>query len=338
MTIIRNFLHHTLPYFFTGLAFYGIVKGGPFYSLGLLLIFIIHPTLDYITTKLLGEADKTDIPPNNISLYLYPFYQLVVLLISLNILNNETNTLYLVLGTISLGIITGGFGITVAHELIHRLKKWEIGLGVFILSQVSNSIFRIEHVFGHHRNVGTPKDPVSAPLNQNVYSFIPQAIIGSFKSGIRFESKRVKNKNLPFWHNRIYHYLVIQIAWLASVGVFFGFKGIILYLSQSLIAITLLELIDYIEHYGLRRKELSPGKFEPVGPEHSWDTNFFLTNTSLFNLGKHSHHHQKAALPYQELTSTKKARQYKLGYSTAIIISLLPPLWFKLINPELTKQ
>ena len=186
--------------------------------------------------------------------------------------------------------------------------------------------------------MATPKDPVSAPLNQSVYSFIPRAIFGSFKSGIHFELKRIKNKKLSLWHNRIFHYLLIQIAWLVSVSLLFGSKGVVLYLFQSLIAITLLELIDYIEHYGLRRKELSPGKYEAVGPEHSWDTNFFLTNTSLFNLGKHSHHHQKAALPYQELSSTKEAQQYKLGYSMAIIISLVPPLWFRLINPELTKQ
>ena len=117
MTNFRNFLHHTMPYFFTGLAFFGIIKGGPYYSLGVLLIFIVHPALDYITTKLLGEADKTIIPPSNISLYLYPFYQLIVLLVSLNILYRETNIHYLILGTVSLGIITGGFGITVAMSL-----------------------------------------------------------------------------------------------------------------------------------------------------------------------------------------------------------------------------
>ena len=108
-----------------------------------------------------------------------------------------------------------------------------------------------------------------------------------------------------------------------------------IFLGQSLMAIILLECVDYIEHYGLRRKEISPGIYEPVTEKHSWDTNFFVTNTSLFNLGKHAHHHRQAGVPYQKLHSSPDANQYQFGYSTAILITLVPPLWFKLIHPRI---
>ena len=332
----RNICHHFLPYLFSGLGFLGIYLGGIYSGVGILVIFILHPLLDIILTKLFGEIESLPTPPSNASIYFYPFYQTILLFTGLYFISQQTEISHQILGAVSLGIITGGFGITVSHELIHRPKKWEIGLGVFLLSQVSYAVFRIEHVLGHHRNVATPEDPASAKLNDNVYMFVPKAIVKTHLSALAIENKRIKKKSLSVLNHRLLHYLGFQALWPIIFYTLFGLSGALLFIGQSLVAIILLELVDYIEHYGLQRKLLPNGSYEPVGPQHSWDTNFFITNTSLFNLGKHAHHHQKAGVPYQKLTSTKQANQYQFGYSTAIIISLIPPLWFKIINPKIT--
>ena len=333
--MLRTLAHHFLPYAFSLLGLFGVYLGGSWMGVGIIVLFIIHPILDHLFTKVFGEIQKLDHSPSNVSVYLYPLYQTIALIWGIHLISLETSTTYQTFGAISLGLITGGFGITLGHELIHRPKKWEIGLGVLLLSQVSYSIFRIEHVFGHHRNVGTPKDCVSARLGENIYSFIPKAILKSFFSAWEIEQSRVKIKQLSIFKNRLFHYLVFQIFWMALFYAIGGHVGLFIFLAQSIIAVILLELVDYIEHYGLQRKEISPGVYEPVTEKHSWDTNFFVTNTSLFNLGKHAHHHRQAGLPYQKLQSSEKANQYQFGYSTAILITLIPPLWIKLINPKI---
>tara|TARA_B100000925_G_scaffold229230_1_gene177736 strand:+ start:5671 stop:6678 length:1008 start_codon:yes stop_codon:yes gene_type:complete len=333
--MLRAFSHHLLPYAFSLLGLMGIYLGGPWMGLGVLVLFVIHPVLDHLLTKLLGEIEKLEHTPSDLSVYVYPIYQTIFLIWGIGKISMEPSITNQVLGAISLGMITGGFGITLSHELIHRPKKWEIGLGVLLLSQVSYSIFRIEHVFGHHRNVGTPKDCVSARLGENIYTFIPKAIIKSFVSAFEIEQARVNRKNLSLTNHRFFHYLIFQLMWMGLFYFLFGMTGLFLFLGQSLMAIILLECVDYIEHYGLRRKEVSPGTYEPVTEKHSWDTNFFVTNTSLFNLGKHAHHHRQAGVPYQKLRSSNEANQYQFGYSTAILITLVPPLWFKLIHPRI---
>ena len=332
---IRNICHHTLPYFFASIGLLGIYLGGAYQGLGIGVIFIVHPLFDFILTKAFGEIKSNPSPPSNFSLYLWPLFQTSLIFSALYFLSLESSTGFQILGAISLGIITGGFGITISHEFIHRPNKWEIGFGVFLLSQVSYSVFRIEHVFGHHRKVATPDDPASAKKGETIYGFIPKAIVKTYISALELENRFIKKKGHPFYYHRFLHYFLLQLFWLVLIYFIFGINGMLLFLVQSLMAIILLELIDYIEHYGLQRKEISPGKYQPVGPEHSWDTNFFLTNTSLFNLGKHAHHHQKAGVPYQKLTSTPTANQYPFGYSWAIILSLIPPLWFSMIHPRL---
>ena len=211
------------------------------------------------------------------SLYLWPAYQTLFLFSGIYFLSTESNPLYLALGSISIGIITGGFGITIAHELVHRPIKWQRGLGVWAFALVNYAAFRIEHVHGHHRNVATPEDPASAQKGENIYLFIPKRLSEYSK-----EPKKLKTLELPgsklglkkVLLHRINQYTFYSL--LLSLGVFFlfGAKGVLCFFIQSFIAISLLEMVDFIEHYGLQRKKLENGKYEPVSPEHSWDTNF----------------------------------------------------------------
>ena len=171
-------------------------------------------------------------------------------------------------------LLPGGFGITVSHELVHRKTKWEVGLGVYLLSQVSYAVFRIEHVYGHHKHVATPDDPATAPKGMSIYQFVPKAIYGVFKSALSIENKKSEKTELVA--PSIFSLRIIFYFWNILFISFMGAQGAYIFLGQSLIAITLLELVDYIEHYGLLREKLSNGNYAPVKPKHSWDTNYFF--------------------------------------------------------------
>jgi len=336
---MRKLAYHFWPYFLSSVSVLGIYFGGYFSAAGIIIIFIIHPLLDHLLTKIFGDEKSTSENSSNLSLYLWPLFQTILLFYSVQTLSQETNFLILTTGTISLGIITGGFGITIAHELVHRPSKWQRGLGVWILATVNYAVFRIEHVHGHHRHVATPDDPASAKKGENIYFFIPKAIVGVFKGAKKIEDKRIAKLKIAgpwkYIFHRCYQYHLSSILLIAGFYFLFGLKGVYIFLLQSFVAISLLEMVDFIEHYGLQRKIKENGKYEPVGPEHSWDTNFLLTNTSLYNLGKHAHHHQSASLSYQSLINTEGAHNYPFGYSTAVILALIPPLWRKVVDPLL---
>ena len=331
----RVLLHHLLTFLFASLTMWGIHLGGIYQFTGIVIIFIIHPSLDFITTSIFGEVNQLKKFPSDLSLFLWAPFQTFFLLGSLYYLSFESNLFFLFAGSVSIGLVTGGFGITISHELIHRSSSWQRGFGVYLLSQVCYSVFRIEHVHGHHRRVATPEDPASAPKGMNIYKFIPQAIIGVFHSAYKIENKRLRKTSgiNKFLAHRFFHYALLSLLWISYSFLLFGTKGLFIFLIQSLVAIILLETIDYIEHYGLRRQLLPSGKYAPVNDSHSWDTNFHFTNTTLFNLGKHAHHHQNASVPYQKLSSSPGANNYPFGYSFAIILALVPPLWFKTVDP-----
>jgi alkane 1-monooxygenase len=337
---MRSALYHIWPYLLSGITFTGIFIGGIYNAVGILIIFICHPLLDYFLTKAFGDKKYPKEETTNLSLYLWPLYQTLFIFTSAYYLYDEQNFYYFICGTLSVGIITGGFGITIAHELVHRPTKWQRALGVWVLTTVNFAAFRIEHVHGHHRNVATPNDPATAKKGENIYSFIPKAIIGVFKGAKAYEDKRISRMSpwaTRFLHHRIYQYIVISLIQCLLFYEIFQLRGLIFFLLQSFFAISLLEMVDFIEHYGLERKKLKNGQYEAVGPQHSWDTNFFMTNTSLYNLGKHAHHHQSASLSFQYLTSTPGAHNYPFGYSTAVLLALIPPLWRYKVDPLINK-
>jgi alkane 1-monooxygenase len=237
-----------------------------------------------------------------------------------------------VLGMISVGISGGAFAITVAHELVHRPKKWERAWGILTLSLVGYAHFRVEHVYGHHRLVATPEDPASARRDEGVYAFWWRSITRSFVSSWKLQSSR------PWRSNRTLRCFLTEAAIIGLVVGLFGVVGLGIYALQSLVAILLLETVNYIEHYGLARKRLANGGYESVGAQHSWDSNQRLTNWTLFNLGLHAKHHLSAALPFPELEALPKAPRLPVGYSAALVLALFPPLWRRVMNPLIPLQ
>jgi alkane 1-monooxygenase len=241
-------------------------------------------------------------------------------------------------------IMNGGVGITIAHELGHKPQKLEKFLAKFLLIQVGYGYFYVEHNRGHHVHVATPNDPATAKKNQNYFVFWKQAVIGGFKNSIKIEkarlAKRKQRSNL--WTNEAYRLTLISVVLLLSIGcisyLIHPERSITLLaflILQAFLSFSLLEAVDYIEHYGIERKEISPGVYEKVNPKHSWNANFIYSNYFLFQLQRHADHHVYATKNYQLLDAHDESPQLPNGYPAMVILSLIPPLWFKLMNDRL---
>jgi alkane 1-monooxygenase len=323
------------PYFLAAIAIIGIHLGGLWTFAGILILFVIHPVLDkLIGRNALFQEELSNKTLNALTLIYVPF-QLLFLIYCAREFSLATTWVEMIGITLTCGVITGGLGITVAHELVHRSNAQERGAGIFLLMMVNYAHFRVEHVFGHHRHVSTPQDPASARINQSIYEFLPQSIWGSWKSAVLIDWKRMRELTLiqKILANRSLQYFFVSLL-VSFILLFFQSASILVFWwAQSFMAILLLEIINYIEHYGLSRKKIGDNSYEGVSEWHSWDCDYQLTNLTLFNLGRHSHHHAQASVPYWNLKNAQNVPTLPFGYSLAILIALVPPLWKKVMNP-----
>ena len=237
---------------------------------------------------------------------------------------------------VSTGTIAGTVGITFAHELVHRPGKFERALGEIVLAATSYAHFAIEHVYGHHRHVGTPRDPATARFGESLYRFLPRCVFGSLASASRFEIERLAKRGRGPLHpsNRMLRYAATQLAIYAALFWIAGPLGALFFFVQAVVAFSLLETINYIEHYGLERQEMDSGRFERIAPWHSWNSSHRVSNWLLINLARHSDHHLTAAKRYQMLEHVDAAPQLPAGYGAMFVAALLPPLWHRVMDPR----
>jgi alkane 1-monooxygenase len=247
---------------------------------------------------------------------------------------------------LSFSLVTGGIGITVAHELGHKKSSLERFYGKLLLMTVCYMHFYIEHNRGHHVAVATPADPATARKNENFYHFWIRSVFGGYAHAwkLQLESLRRKKKSLLSLHNEMLWFAILPIGFCAVLSVAgsvllkrFAWEIPVFFFSQSLVAFTLLELVNYVEHYGIVRKEITPGNFERVNPRHSWNASHLLSNFFLFQLQRHSDHHAYAFKRYQVLNHYDESPQLPFGYPTMIIIALLPAVWFSIMNRRLER-
>jgi len=236
------------------------------------------------------------------------------------------------------GVLTGTVGITYSHELMHQKNKLERGLGDILLSMVLYSHFRSEHLLVHHRYVGTPRDPVTARYNEGFHRFYPRVLKQSWLSSFRAERNMLARKDLPWsdLSNPFFRYWALQAAMLLLALLLGGLAGLALFLVQAGIAIWQLELVNYVEHYGLTRKHLGEGKYEHVQPRHSWNAAHKASNWLLINLQRHSDHHYKPDRRFPLLQNHTKndAPQLPYGYPVMTVAAMIPPLWRRVMNPR----
>jgi len=238
----------------------------------------------------------------------------------------------------SVGIIAGTLGMPVAHELMHRRGALDRALAKVLLMMSSYPHFCLEHVHGHHRRVATHADPATARVGESLYAFYPRAIGGGFRHAWNLEAARLRRDRERSFslHNRVLADVVVLLGLYAIITVVFGRRGVAYFLVQSIVTISLLEVINYVTHYGLERRKDTFGRFEAVRPCHSWNSNHRVTNYLLLNLARHSDHHHAPERSYAQLRASLDAPQLPAGHLAMFVLALFPPLWRRRMDQLVT--
>ncbi len=339
MSFIKK-ISFLLIYTVLALPFVGFWLGGWYNYISFLILFSVIPLMDFW----LQDTHNPSTEEENILLEAFYFKAIIVAYVPLQILA-LISALYLVTYVsltwyawfgfaLSMGLVTGGLGINLAHELMHRRSKSEQLLSKILLSLVCYGHFFIEHVRGHHLNVATPSDPASARLNESFYQFLPRCIKGSFLSAWKIERNRLKRQNINFYsyQNQFWWIVTVPVFLLASCFLLGGFSAALFFVIQAITAIIILELVNYVEHYGLERKKLANGYYERVTPAHSWNANHWASNAILLHLQRHSDHHANGGRHYQILRHMEQSPQLPSGYLAMMMLALCPPLWRAVMN------
>ena len=341
----------------------GYYLGGPNWAVaGIVYVYGVLPLLDF----LLGE-DHSNVPNNEVDdllkdrffdvlVYSFVYLQYVLLAWGGYVLLHDPLAVWQKIALmVSIGLF-GGTIINVAHELIHRSSAVARFHANMALASVCYLHWGLEHVHGHHRHVATPHDPATSRRGQTLYAFWWQSLVGGYRSAWYIESGLLAKEGKKVWsfQNSMFGFALWPVLLCAVlVGTFSLLKagGMIqadanlwlipaFFVVQSLVAILLLESVNYIEHYGIIRAQLTvkPGqrvRYERVNPLHSWNASQVASNWVLFQLQRHSDHHTYAARPYQVLRHFDESPQLPHGYALMILIATLPPLWFRVMDPRL---
>jgi alkane 1-monooxygenase len=319
--------------FFTLMPLQWVQMGVPWASIA--VAFVAIPLVD----ALVGHPRRHADPPRPIPFVRWiPRLQLplqAILLVGAVGIAPALPAGQLLVFALAVGTVTGGMGITIAHELGHRSSRLDRAIAKALLVSVAYGHFFVEHVRGHHVRVATPEDPATAPRGMSVYRFIPRSVAGSFTHAWRLERMRLERSGRSAWHpsNWVLAGSLLSAALLAVAWVLSGPAGALLFALQSLWAFVLLEIINYVEHYGLRRQRID-GRYEPVREEHSWNADFTVSNWVLFNLQLHSDHHAHMNRPFEQLRTVPDAPQLPAGYPAMVLLALVPPLWFAVMDPR----
>lgn len=245
----------------------------------------------------------------------------------------ETPMLDRILLGISMGAING-IAVTTAHELSHRPNKSDHMLSHVTLMPLFYNHFRVEHPYGHHKRAATPEDPASSQMGESFYQFWPRTVFGGIKSGIEIEARRLKRKGLPFFSkdNELLQGWAMSATFHAGLITTLGTQIIPYLATQAFYGISLFEIINYIEHYGLKREQKADGSYARTMPEHSWNNNNVVTNLFLYQLQRHSDHHAYPTRPFQALRHFEEAPELPSGYATMLLPALIPSWWFKMMD------
>lgn len=322
---------------------WGLQVQGIWSFAGIYVGFVLIPLIELISpvsTRNLTpreEVQKSNSWFFDVLLYLnVPLLYCILHVYFQQVLAGNSQTYELLGMTCSVGLIVGTSGINVAHELGHRSKKGEKFLAKTLLISGLYMHFYIEHNRGHHKHVSTDKDPASARFGENLYAFWLRSVSGSWLNAWKLEAHRLQKQG-QHWlggQNEMLRFQVFQLLYLLGVGLVYAWWVVAYAIAVAIFGFLLLECVNYIEHYGLRRKMLPNGHPEPVQARHSWNSDHELGRIFLYELTRHSDHHYKASRKYQILRHFDESPQLPFGYPTSIIISLFPPLWFALMNPR----
>ncbi len=324
---------------FASLYYQGVLSFGV-----AIIAFVLIPLIEFFTPNSkenLTEQEEELAKENTLFdflLYLHLPLLYGMLIFFFHTIQTTVLQTYEVVGLVlSMGLIIGTFGINIGHELGHRATTHDQLIAKLLLLPALYMHFNIEHNRGHHKHVATPVDPSSARKGEHLYKFWSRTVSGTYIGAWRLENERLQREGISSlsFSNEMIWFQIIQIIYLGLVGFIFGWAIIPYAVAIAIVGFLLLETVNYIEHYGLSRKLLSSGRYERVLPKHSWNSNHELGRIVLYELTRHSDHHFKADRKYQILRYMEESPQLPYGYPTSMLIALVPPLWFSLMNKRL---
>lgn len=325
-------------------AWFGFRWGGWWSPGSMYIAFVLIPIFEFFLPADAGNIEETEEPSRlkkrffDVLLWINVPILYFLLFVYLDQVTAGGLTLGEQVGMLfNMGLIIGVSGINVGHELGHRSSLFDRFLAWTLLLPALYLHFYIEHNRGHHRWVATDRDPASARRGEWIYAFWWRSIIGSWCSAWKLEAGRLRKAGKPVFHpgNQMILIHLVQFIYVAIIFVLWGTTGVLFALGSALVGILLLESINYIEHYGLRRQKRDGGHYEKVQPWHSWNSDHELGRIFLYELTRHSDHHYKASRKYQVLRHFPDSPQLPLGYPGSIILALIPPLWISMIDPKL---
>ncbi len=340
-------LKYSMPFILPLLFLVGIAKGDWFNFGVLLFAFGVIPLLEIFIKPNPSNLESAELEiRRNDRWYDFVLYMIVpiiygsIALYFYNLISLNPSSIEIAGATISLGVILGGIGINVAHELGHRNTRFEQTLAKFLLLPCAYLHFFIEHNQGHHKNVSTHDDPASARFGESLYHFWLRSVFYSYISAWNIELKRLERQNKNPWslRNEMLRFQIYQLIFWAFLILIGGWKNTALFTTASIIGFLLLETVNYIEHYGLHRKKLNEFRYEKVQPIHSWNSNHVVGRLMLFELSRHSDHHFQPQKKYQVLEHHDQSNQMPTGYPGMMLLSLFPPMWFTVMNPKIKKK
>lgn len=337
MRALKYVLVYTTPL----VVFYSLYTGGYYSFFAILFLFGAIPLVELFTRgsrQNLNNEEEQRVKKNPI--YNYLLYSLVpiqygLLWFFLSQLQQADLSITEKVGlATAFGMACGVLGINAAHELGHRRSKFEQRMSKMLLASTQYMHFFIEHNRGHHRHVSTDQDPASARYGENVYQFWVRSILGGWVSAWELESKRLRQKNTRAWsiQNEMLQFQITQALMLLAVALLFNLSTMLYYLLAAVIGIVLLETVNYIEHYGLRRRQTAENRHERTLPIHSWNSNHPVGRLLLLELSRHSDHHYISSRPYPLLRHFDESPQMPTGYPGMMLLALVPPLWFRVMH------
>ena len=328
------------------LAYFAFTNHGWIIASPLIYAFAFIPIVELLIKpkkENMSEAEEQVAKADSLyDIWLYlmvPFQYAALIFFLFSLQDNSLSSLEYTGRIAVMGLLCGTFGINVGHELGHRRHLYERNMAKALLLTSLYMHFYIEHNKGHHKNVSTIEDPSSARRGEPIYLFYFRTVIMGFLSAwkIAGEDQVKRGKAKMHFSNQMIQFQLLQLTMVVIVYLVFGLKIMLAFLAAATIGFLLLETVNYIEHYGLERKITTAGQYERAMPEHSWNSNHILGRLMLFELSRHSDHHYLASRKYQILKHHEEAPQMPTGYPGMMILSLIPPLWFSIMNKKIDR-
>jgi len=314
-------------------------SGGWLFSLPV-VFYVLAPLLDWLIGEDRVNAPESAVPALDADryylriVYAYIPSQYAVTILAAWFAVNGHLAWWEMLGLVLTTGMANGVGINTAHELGHKTNSLERWLARITLAPVAYGHFFIEHNKGHHKNVATTDDPASSRMGESFYAFWPRTVIGSVKSAWAIERERLARQGKPVWSidNQNLQAWSMTVLMFGGLTLWLGPWALLFLAVQAVMGFTLLEVVNYLEHYGLLRQKLADGRYERCQPRHSWNSNHVVTNLFLYQLQRHSDHHANPTLRYQALRHFDDSPQLPSGYGAMLLLAYVPPLWFMVMD------